>query len=114
MFWTLCLLPIAYCYWLLVGVSEAICNYVRTHLQCRLSFFFRIVMYARIFPAVAQVGLIGIEYHEASFIDQAQSLGWLSIVFMNFRYPIGEVELLMVDRMIERDLHQLKLRKDLF
>ena len=71
-------------------------------------------MNALVFPSVAEVRLKRIKDNESALVDQAQSLGWFCVMLMDLRNAIRKIKLLMIDRMIEWYLNELKFREDFF
>ena len=65
----------------------------------------------RVFPAIAEVGFIGIKTNQAAFIDQPETLWRLAVVFVYFWQSVRELKFLMINRMIKRQFNQVEFGK---
>lgn len=71
-------------------------------------------MHGTVFPAVAQVALIGVEAHDAAFVQERERLRRLVVVLVHLGQAAAAViEDLVEDGMRERYRHELLLRKHL-
>jgi hypothetical protein len=73
-----------------------------------------IVVDVLVFPAIAEVGFEAVEANEATFVDKTVTFRRLLVMLMDLWQAVVEVELLVVDGVIKGQLHQLKLRENLF
>ena len=74
---------------------------------------FRIAVHLVIFPAVAEVAFVVVKTDQPPLVKQAKPTRRQVVVLVDFGQPLGEVKLLVVDRMVERHLHPFHVGKDL-
>jgi len=93
---------------------EDILYQVSAHLQGGLMFLGWVAVHIKVFPAIAQVGLIAIEAYQAAFVYEAIALGWLAIVLVYLGQAVGKGVLLMIDGIREWQFYQLQVGEDFF
>ena len=71
-------------------------------------------MHLDVFPSVAQVTFIGIEAYQSVTHENAESLGWFVVVFMDLGQSFGEREFFTEEGMRGRQFDKLFFREDLF
>ncbi len=70
---------------------------IRSETQRFLTFFFGVAVDIWVVPAIAGIGLIGVEYTEPTIAKKPETLRWFAIVLMSFRYAVRKIEMAMIE-----------------
>jgi len=84
---------------------------VGAELESLFSLFWRILVNFRISPTVAGIAFVGVEHAEPTFVEDAESLSWFSVVFVRFGGPVRKVEVAMEETVREGELNELFVRE---
>ena len=71
-----------------------------------------VVMDLRVFPSIAEIGLIGVVHGEPAVEENSETLRGLVVVHVDLGDPAGKVVDEMVNRMIERNFDQRVVWKE--
>ena len=70
-------------------------------------------MYVLILPAVAQVGLVGVEHDQAFAFEKSQGLGAFAVVLVNFGQAIGKLEMTVKNAVMRWYTRSFRVSKEL-
>lgn len=66
----------------------------------------------RILQTIPDVRFVGVEDNEALSVEDSKPLSWFVVVLVDFRQSLRKVIVTVIDRMVERDFHELAVWKD--